>query len=233
MSCGLALGLLGLAVLDAANPGTVLACVLLLLTPAPLARTAAFVAGTYAAYLAGGVLVHVGLADVLRPLLDRPAVRAGLLAALAVALVAAGLRLWRTPAPPRATEVPARWLRPPAAAGFGVVWTLSDLPTALPLLVAVERLSAAGTALPWVLPALAVYTLVYVAPLLALLGLAARYGERARGPLDRVRARLARLGRGRRPVRRLLGGLLVAAGAVTAGWVATDWVAAGWAAGMA
>ncbi|HZB49896.1 MAG TPA: GAP family protein [Mycobacteriales bacterium] len=220
MSAALALGLLGLAVLDAANPGTILACLLLLLTPSPLARTAAFVAGTYAAYAGGGLLVYLGLDAVLRPLLDRPAVRVGALAALAVALVLAGVHLWRTPPSGRGTVLPERWLRPGPAAVFGVLWTASDLPTALPLLVAVERLSAAGTPLPLVVVALAGYTLVYVAPLLLLLGLAARPGERARVALDRLRARLARPRRQRGRGRRLLAGLLVAAGALVAGWAA-------------
>lgn len=161
-------GLVLLALVDSLNPFSIAGLLYLLLTPRPLPRAAAYLAGTVLVYFLGGVTLFVGL-DAL-PLAElRPSGRAGhlVLGGVGAALLGAGLWLERSRS--KAATAP-RSLHPGVVGLFGAVSTLSDLPTAVPYLVAVERLTAASVGLGSALLALAGYVLVYVAPLLALLG---------------------------------------------------------------
>lgn len=161
-------GLVLLAIVDSLNPFSIAGLLYLLLTPRPLPRAAAYLAGTLLTYFLGGVAIFVGL-DAL-PLDDiLPAGRTGYLAlgAAGAVLLGAGAGLDRRRPP---TSTPPRSLHPAVVGLFGALSTLSDLPTAVPYLVAIGRLTAAPIGQGSALLALAGYVLVYVAPLLALLG---------------------------------------------------------------
>ena len=167
MTVGLLLALLALALLDSLNPITIAGAVFLLLTPRPVPRTVSFVAGASLAYLAGGVLLYIGLGAVFMEVLEYlsgPWVHA-LLVVLGGVLV--GVGVWMERSPPR-EEVGRGFknLRPGATFLIGASVTASDLPTAFPLLVAVERVTQAGLGTAGALAALALYVAVYALPLL-------------------------------------------------------------------
>jgi cytochrome c biogenesis protein CcdA len=183
MTVELLAAVIPLALLDSLNPGTIAGAVYLLLTPHPTARTVAYIAGTGVPYYAGGVLIYLGLGPALRDLPARipgPLLDGGL---AVVGAVLVGMAEWlrrrprRTDASPRTPRV----LHPGATLLFGASGTLFDLPTALPLFVAIERLAASGAERLPALLSLAVYVLVYCLPLLILLGASLVLRSRAAG----------------------------------------------------
>jgi hypothetical protein len=170
VTAGLLLALFALALLDSLNPVTIAGAVFLLLTPRPVPRTISFVAGACLAYLGGGVLLYLGLGAVFVRVLDYlsgPWVHA-LLVVLGAVMVAAGVWMQRR-TPREGSRRAFKNLRPVATFLIGASVTGSDLPTAFPLIIAVERMTQAGLGLPGALAALALYVVVYALPLLLLL----------------------------------------------------------------
>lgn len=196
MTPELLVGIVLLALLDSLNPMSIGLQVYLLLTPRPVARVAAYVLGTYVAYLAGGMLLFLGLDAALRAFAPGPAGPSAHLgmAALGALLVAAGWWLRRSPDAATVQKAP-RWLHPAYTLLLGAVMTASDVPTALPLIAAVERLTGAYQTLADALPALGLYVLIYVLPLLALLATYSLLRERCTGLLEAARRGVARWSR--------------------------------------
>lgn len=180
--------LAGLALLDALNPFSIAAMVLLLTTDRPMARGWVFVAGTLAVYLPFGILLVEGWTAALTallPLLPVWLIGGGILTAglacigLAIHLLRQGL-----PADPGASL--GRALTLPATAAFAVASTLSDAPTAVPFFAAAALIpdlapERVGQYL-WVV----LYCLVYVAPLLLMLAIRAAMGAKGAALLERV-----------------------------------------------
>jgi len=172
VTLGLFSTLLLLALLDSLNPITIAATVFLLLTPHPVTRTATFLAGACLAYFAGGVLLYLGLGAVFERLLDYlsgPWIHV-LLVGVGVLMVA--VAVWMDRSPPRegaSGKARIKSLHPALTFLIGANVTASDLPTAFPLIAAVERMTSAGLETPAALVALALYVLVYAVPLLLLL----------------------------------------------------------------
>lgn len=170
MTAGLLLTLLALALLDSLNPVTIAGAVFLLLTPRPVPRTVSFVAGACLAYLAGGVLLYLGLGAVFVRILDylsAPWIH-GALFLVGVVMVGIGVRMERSP-PREGGRKGIKNLHPAGTFLIGAGVTGSDLPTAFPLIIAVERVTDAGYGLVGAILALALYVTVYALPLLLLL----------------------------------------------------------------
>ncbi len=135
--------LTGLALADSLNPFTVASQAYLLGTPRPMPRSLAFLAGTYAAYFAGGVLLLEGWAVLARRVL--PLIPAWGYAAGEVVLGAAlgGFAAWSLRRARGGTP-----LTPPASLGIGATLafaaasTAADLTSALPYFAAVSRIVA-------------------------------------------------------------------------------------------
>ncbi len=166
----LLLTLLALALLDSLNPVTIAGAVFLLLTPRPVARTISFVAGACIAYFVGGVLLYLGLGAVFQKVLEYlsgPWVHA-LLVFVGAGMVVAGAWMQRSP-PREGAGKKIKNLHPVATFMIGASVTGSDLPTAFPLIVAVERVAQAGFGVVGALAALALYVVVYALPLFVLL----------------------------------------------------------------
>lgn len=182
------LALIGLALVDALNPFSIAAMAFLLSTDRPVQRGLAFVVGTFAVYLLGGVVLLEGWLVVLKTLLPTlPPWAPGSLEMLAGALAAgAGIYTWRRASSGKPPPSPSN-LSLPATLVFAIVSTVSDLPTAVPYFAAASQIAAAGAdgvaRYAW----LSLYNLIYIAPLVAMLVLRFVFGERAEPPLARVR----------------------------------------------
>lgn len=162
--------LTGLALADSLNPFTVAAQAYLLGTPRPMPRSVAFLLGTYATYLLGGLVLLEGWTLVLQriaPLVPWWGLGAGELA-LGLATVAFGIWSLRKARAGVAFTPPAQ-LSIGATLVFAVASTVSDLPTALPYFAAVNRVAAEIDGLPRQLVAVGWYDLVYCAPMIALI----------------------------------------------------------------
>lgn len=162
-------GVIGLALLDALNPATIVAVALILLAPfrAPTVTAAWFIAGVYATIVAAGLLV-LGGADLLGSRMEDGIllVRRGALVIAALVLAVTGLRRLR-PAVEQPVVIPD-WLSPPRAALLGLATTVVDLPNAFPYVIAIERLIDAGVEDLTAAGVIAVYGLIYCLPCIAL-----------------------------------------------------------------
>lgn len=191
MTPALLLGILGLAVLDAFNPATIVTVALILIAAQrrPGLTALAAVAGAAATVFAVGSILFLS-AGAAAGAVDGviTAFRFAAFWAAAAALLVAGVRRLRD-RPRRRIELPP-WFTPATAFPFGAVITAADLPNAFPYFIAIERMLGAGVPPAQGLLVLAGYTLVYCLPCLVLLviGLASR--ERTRERLDRIVERL-------------------------------------------
>ena len=216
MTAGLVWSLVGLALLDSLNTSTLLVVVVvLLLARRPVLSAWLYLAGAVGSFGVLALGLYLGAAGAAAAtaggaLLVRR-VALGLVAVLLAVLAVRRLR----ERPRRALELP-RWFSPATAAVVGVLATLADLPTAFPLYLAVERLTAAGVDRGDGLLALLGYAGVYALPALVALVVVSVLRERLLPGLAWVRAQVA----GGPVPRSVPVALLLAAGAVAAATVA-------------
>nr|WP_240895575.1 GAP family protein [Kineococcus siccus] len=187
----MALALVGLALLDALNTSALLLAVAALLAAPrrPVVTALACVAGAAAAFAVLGVALYLGAAAAEAAVAGGlPAVRRAGLVLLAVLLLVHAVRRARR-RPGRVPDL-TRWASPAAAAGLGVLGALSDLPTAFPFLLAVERLVSADVTTTTALLALLGYVVVLSLPALVVVRVVAAHREGARSLLEGLLARL-------------------------------------------
>mgnify|MGYP002777027269 CR=1 FL=1 len=170
----------GLALVDALNPFTIAAQAYLLGTPQPMRRSLAFLVGTYATYLAGGVVLLLGWSAFLvrvLPMLPDWLIPAG---EALLGVGAFGFGVWSLRKAAAGTPfAPPSDLSVRATLGFAVASTVADLTSALPYFGAISQIAdarlgdwASGLALYW-------YNLLYCAPLTALVVARASLSEEA------------------------------------------------------
>ena len=170
----------GLALVDALNPFTIAAQAYLLGTPRPMRRSLAFLVGTYATYLAGGVVLLFGWSTLLArvlPLLPFWGIPAG------EALLGAGafgFGVWSLRKSAAGTPfAPPSDLSVQATLGFAVASTVADLTSALPYFGAISQIADASLGVWSTSLALGWYNLLYCAPLIALVVARASLSEKA------------------------------------------------------
>jgi hypothetical protein len=169
MDATLLAALVGLALADALNPFTVAAQAYLLGTPRPMPRALTFLAGTYATYFLGGVLLLEGWNQFLArvaPYIPAWGLGAG---EIALGLLIGGFSVWSFARASQGKPFrPPAELSLPATLAFAVASTFSDLPTALPYFAAANRIAAADAGWLHDLSWLALYNVIYCAPMIAL-----------------------------------------------------------------
>jgi cytochrome c biogenesis protein CcdA len=180
---GLSLAVMGIAVPDSLNPTLIIAVVILALGPRPFRSTLAFTLGVFAVTLAGGIVVALGLGDLILSLLPKVSrtLKYELMTVIGVALILGGGVLWWRRSSLGESE-PLEHQEPHGAgstlllgAGMGGVEFFTAFPyfAAIGLVVGSSVSGASKVAL------IVLYNVIYVLPLIAVVVLCAVMGERA------------------------------------------------------
>jgi cytochrome c biogenesis protein CcdA len=204
---------IGLA--DCVNPGTVGPALYLATTQRAIRQLAGFAAGVFAVNLAGGLLIVLGPGRLLLSLVPEPSAAAAhvveVVAGAAVLALAAIVWLRRERLASRG--IPGGEGGRGSGFALGAAITAVELPTAFPYFAVIATTVASGVALPAQIAALAVFNLVFVAPVLAIICVLAVAGDRAEPALVRARDWLQR----NWPVLLAALGLLIGVGLVVYG----------------
>jgi cytochrome c biogenesis protein CcdA len=187
------LGIAGLAIVDSLNPSLFIAQFYLLTTPKPVPRILTYILGIFVAYLAGGLVILLGLREVIgRIATDTPPLLSiGLQLVIGLGLLFAALRISGAPRPPEEAKKP-RLLAPWFTFFFGMLVNLNELTTALPYFVALERMSAQGLETVSTIVVLVAYNIVFCLPLLAFLWLFMANRARFEVYIERFQAWMSR-----------------------------------------
>jgi cytochrome c biogenesis protein CcdA len=161
------LTLLGL--LDSLNPATIIAMVFLLSTTNPLPRTISFLLGVGLTYFLCGLLLHLGFSSVFDYLQNFLVSTWGYVTRALLGVILVVISLWLYYKKSETTTKTPTAIHPAATFIFGVTSTVSDMPTAFPYLVALERINTTHPDLITTLFLLLYYNILYALPALILL----------------------------------------------------------------
>jgi cytochrome c biogenesis protein CcdA len=167
---------------DAVNPSTLAPALLIATGPDAVRRLIGFTAGVFVVSLAGGIALLLGPGQLLRGALPHPGRHTRSIAELiaGAVLLALALTLWlcRRRVSRRLEKSGSGGAdRGAFALGAGIM--LVELPTALPYFAAIAAILAAGRHVVVGIVLIVLYNIAFVAPLLALIVVRERAGERA------------------------------------------------------
>jgi cytochrome c biogenesis protein CcdA len=181
---GLALAVVAIALPDSLNPSLIVADAYLTLGPGSVLRTAAFTIGAFAVTLAGGLVIALGLGDLIVSLLPKLShhVKYEVLTGLGVALALGGAVIWwrrhdlagGEPPPPKES---ASGSGSAVLMGSGLAGV--ELLTAFPYFAAIAMIAGSSEPAGGKVALLLLYDLVYVLPLIAITVACMIWGERA------------------------------------------------------
>jgi cytochrome c biogenesis protein CcdA len=188
----LALVVSAIALPDSINPSLILADLYLAAGPNPVRRTTIFAISVFAVTFVGGVLIMLGLAELVRSLLPKLSseVKYALITAGGVSLGLGGIGIWvkrsslaRSPKKKRkATQAPGQ-----SAVLMGAGIAGVELVTAFPYFAAITIIVGSSVSSPSKVFLLGIYNLAYVLPLIGISIVCAVMGPRASGFLNRIR----------------------------------------------
>jgi cytochrome c biogenesis protein CcdA len=159
-----------IALADSLNPSTVVPAVYLTFSPSPTRQVLEFTAGVFTANLVCGVLLLLGPGQLLLDALPHPSPHqrhllelagGGVLIAVALAVWLARHRLAKAP-------VPGSGLRKGSGFVAGAALMLAEFPTAFPYFGAIALIVGSHASLPVQLLMVAMFNLLFVAPLIAI-----------------------------------------------------------------
>ncbi|RUS97584.1 hypothetical protein DSM106972_083210 [Dulcicalothrix desertica PCC 7102] len=157
-----------IALVDSINPNAMAVHIYLLSTPKPVARALAFIAGDFTASWIAGILLSLGISQVIRFVFTQlGSVIYVLQLLIGVALIYLGCNLNRFLNQSQ-TKRP-KSLSPGSAFILGGTIAFVEAPTALPYLAAIERITRENLRLPQLMSVIAFYNLIFVLPLITLL----------------------------------------------------------------
>jgi cytochrome c biogenesis protein CcdA len=171
----LLVSLVAIAALDSLNPTAVALQIYLLSTPKPIARSIAFIVGVFLAYWTSGLLVILGVRSLIMAVLRNANVSVPepyiyiIQLLIGIALLTAGFTLKHSPQAdqgkrPKNLTLSRTFL-------LGLAMTILEFPTALPYLAAIEQIAKAKLDLFTIMSLLGLYNLVFVLPLILLVGI--------------------------------------------------------------
>ena len=160
-----------IALIDSINPNAMAVQVYLLSTPKPVVRSIAFILGDFAATWIAGLLLTFVITQVITQIFNFLGdVIYVLQFILGVVLIVIGYHLSKFANQLTTTKRP-RSLKPIHTFQLGATMAFVEAPTALPYLAAIEQITREDLQLPEVLGVLAFYNLIFVFPLIVLLGM--------------------------------------------------------------
>ncbi len=191
----LALVVSAIALPDSINPSLILTDLYLAAGPRPVRRTAMFAIAVFVVTLLGGVLIMLGVAELVRSLLPRLSaeVKYALIVAGGVSLALGGLAIWvkrdaltfrRSPK----TKRKKNHGQSAVLTGAGIAGV--ELVTAFPYFAAISIIVGSSASSPAKVLLLGIYNLVYVLPLIGISIICAVMGPGASGFLNRIRDRV-------------------------------------------
>jgi cytochrome c biogenesis protein CcdA len=182
--------LVAIAALDSLNPTAVGLQIYLLSTPKPIARSISFILGVFLAYWAVGLFVILGLRKLITTLignanfsLPNPYIYT-IQFLIGLALLIAGFWLKNSTQEeqrkrPKKLTVGRTFL-------LGLAMTILESPTALPYLAAIEQIARAKLDLFTIMSFLVLYNLVFVSPLIILVGIYLIFHPKSVAVLNRI-----------------------------------------------
>jgi cytochrome c biogenesis protein CcdA len=175
-----------IAIADSLNPSTIGPSVLLATGPRPRVAVAGFTLGVFTVSLVGGLVLTFGPGQLLLSLVphpDRDTRRLiELVGGIALVVLAAALWLGARLAGHRLAELQPRG-RSAFLAGAGIMAV--ELPTALPYFAAIAAIVGSGVSMVAQAVLVLVFNVLFVAPLLAILGFLTVAGDRSTRQLRR------------------------------------------------
>jgi cytochrome c biogenesis protein CcdA len=188
----LLISLIPLAAIDSLNPTTTALQIYLLITPKPLVRSITFILGIISGYWTAGLLIALGFSKVIVNVInsaDRLTYVIQFI--IGIVLIIVGFRLNQSFGK-QATIKHPKSLKPMSTFVLGAVATLWDFPTALPYIIAIERIVGAKLSLLKLMGVLGLYNLVFVLPLLVLLGIYIMMGNKSAVLLERINKQISK-----------------------------------------
>jgi hypothetical protein len=191
----LALVVSAIALPDSINPSLILTDFYLAAGPNPVRRTAMFAVAVFAVTFFGGVVIALGVADLVTSLLPHPSdvVKYAFVTAGGVSLLLGGLAIWlrrESLAPRRAGrgKPPKDIGGPVVIVGAGIAGV--ELLTAFPYFAAISIIVGSNVSAPSKIFVLGIYNIVYILPLIAIPIVCAVMGPEATDFLNRSRDRI-------------------------------------------
>ncbi len=161
--------LVGIAIIDSLNPSLFIAQFILFATQRPVPRILAYIAGLLSVNYLGGVLFVAGIRTVIENFIQHmdDMLFIAIQLVIGLGLLAFGIFYKAQPMSGEHSHKPPLNLW--KAFLFGIVVMIQELTTALPYIVASERIATANTGVLGSLLSLLVYNLVFALPLFAFL----------------------------------------------------------------
>jgi hypothetical protein len=176
--------MVAIALPDSLNPSLIVAAMYLAVGPRPFRRTLVFTVAAFVVTLAGGLLIALGLGDLVVSLLPKLSHKAKwrVMTAVGVALVGGAVALWWRRESVAADEPPSRHPRGggggTSAALVGASIAGIELLTAFPYFAAIAMVVGASVSPGEKIFLMVLYNLVYLLPLIALVIVCAVMGEK-------------------------------------------------------
>ena len=167
-----------IALLDSINPNAMAVQIYLLSTPKPIARSVAFILGDFCAAWIAGMLIALGMTQLLASIFDHlGSFRYVLQFLFGIALVIFGWNIHQLVQPSKLKQPLS--LKPMSMFFFGLTMALLEAPTALPYLAAIERITRTHPSLIKLALLLLFYSFIFVLPLIVLVVVYASSQKRA------------------------------------------------------
>lgn len=167
-----------IAALDSLNPTTIAIQIYLISTPKPVLRSVSFIAGVFVTYWVAGLAVVLGISQLnINFQLSSPLMYI-LQLIVGVGLFLVGWNLDKFASDSQKVKRPTQ-LTVAQTFLFGGAATFWDLPTALPYLAVIGRISAKQFDFLTVMSILGIYNTIFVLPLIALVGIYVCLGDRS------------------------------------------------------
>jgi cytochrome c biogenesis protein CcdA len=192
LTVGFALLIAGTGLVDSLNPATIAVAVVLATTERPLLRLAGYTAGIFAVYFVGGVVLTLGPSELIRTATSHPSGTGFDIAFVVGGLLALGFATWVFVHRHDQAKIPDVDVNPGSAVALGAGITAVDLPTAFPYFAAIVAILGEDLSVPSEIALLLLFNVMYVLPIVVIAVVAVVLGDRAEGPLLKIRAFVTR-----------------------------------------